>query len=427
MAYFILGFDEFAFEAIEEKDYLKAQKTWDEQIRKSAEPKFSWLINSSILSLLSDSAPSMSYENLQRIISQYASVVTHIDKIKADVLKSSKNTVDSSRVIEKTIDSFIEYASNSLYSSSTNHNLSLLKAFCNYPENAKDYAESKIILPCLNIIEDTIKDVEKILENKHEYIFYEEIENLKQHESLISELSQYVDNYKVKRLINDYAETAKRCSIFAYNELDNLEIATDLIEWADELPAYGETKDNITENKAILETNIKAKEVFEIYEPLLECLQADIHSIEDVRRLQQSYYDTYIALPYNARNHDETLINLTSAFVVKIINFCIEFYEKSMEEFISHKELFTLSLNLQICIDIFDNLQSYIVNGKTVDDLTNFLNHIKSEKNKVDDASNNRRQTSDSTPQQKSDSSLAKDIIGWVILIIIVSFLLDSC
>lgn len=411
--------DDFALEAIEEKDYLKAQKIWDEQIRKSAEPKFSWLINSNILSFLNDSAPNMSYEELQRMIIQYASVVTHIDKIKADVLKSSRNTVDSSKVIEWIIDSFIEHASNSPYNSSISHNLPLLQAFYDYPENAKDYAESKILLPCLNLIEDTIKDVEKILEDKHEYIFYDEIENLRQYESLIFELSHYVDNYKVKRLVNDYAETAKRCSIFAYNELDNLEIATELIEWADELPAYGETKDNITKNKATLENNIKDKEKFESYEPLLECLQIDIYSTEDARRLQQSYYDTYIALPYDAKNYDETLIKITSAFVAKIINFCIEFYKKSMEDFTNNKDLFTLSNELQKCINIVDRLQSYVVDEDTEDGLTYLHNHLNSEKSEVRNARKNRH--------QEPESSLLSTIIGWIVIIAIVSFLLDSC
>ena len=411
--------DDFALEAIEEKDYLKAQKIWDEQIRKSAEPKFSWLINSNILSFLNDSAPNMSYEELQRMIIQYASVVTHIDKIKADVLKSSRNTVDSSKVIEWIIDSFIEHASNSPYNSSISHNLPLLQAFYDYPENAKDYAESKILLPCLNLIEDTIKDVEKILEDKHEYIFYDEIENLRQYESLIFELSHYVDNYKVKRLVNDYAETAKRCSIFAYNELDNLEIATELIEWADELPAYGETKDNITKNKATLENNIKDKEKFESYEPLLECLQIDIHSTEDARRLQQSYYDTYIALPYDAKNYDETLIKITSAFVAKIINFCIGFYKKSMEDFTNNKDLFTLSNELQKCINIVDRLQSYVVDEDTEDGLTYLHNHLNSEKSEVRNARKNRH--------QEPESSLLSTIIGWIVIIAIVSFLLDSC
>lgn len=411
--------DDFALEAIEEKDYLKAQKIWDEQIRKSAEPKFSWLINSNILSFLNDSAPNMSYEELQRMIIQYASVVTHIDKIKADVLKSSRNTVDSSKVIEGIIDSFIEHASNSPYNSSINHNLPLLQAFYNYPENAKDYAESKILLPCLNLIENTIRDVEKSLEDKHEYIFYDEIENLRQYESLIFELSHYVDNYKVKRLVNDYAETAKRCSIFAYNELDNLEIATELIEWADELPAYGETKDNITENKATLENNIRDKEEFESYEPLLECLQIDIHSTEDARRLQQSYYDTYIALPYDTRNYDETLIKITSAFVTKIINFCIEFYKKSMEDFTNNKDLFTLSNEIQKCINIVDRLQSYVVDEDTEDGLTYLHNHLNSEKSEVRNARKNRH--------QEPESSLLSTIIGWIVIIAIVSFLLDSC
>ena len=419
--------DEFALEAIEEKDYLKAQKIWDEQIRKSVEPKFSWLINSSILSFLSESAPSMSYDELQRMINQYASVVTHIDKIKADVLKASKNTVDSIKVIEGIIDSFIEYASNSPYSSSINHNLPLLKAFYNYPENAKDYAESKILLPCLNLIEDIIKDVEQSLEDDYEYRFYEEVEKFKKHEGLIYELDLYVDNYKVKRLVNDYAETAKRCSIFAYNELDNLEIATELIEWADELPAYGETKDNITKNKATLEDNVRDKEKFDSYEPLLECLQTDIHSTEDAKRLQQSYYDTYIALPYDTRNYDETLINLTSAFVVKITNFCIELYKKSMEGFTSNKDLSALSNELQKCINIVDRLQSYVVDEDTEDALTGFQNHLESEKADVDDIRNNKHKSSNSDTNQESESSLLGTIIGWIIMIAIVSLLLDSC
>lgn len=419
--------DEFALEAIEEEDYLKAQKIWDEQIRKSVEPKFSWLINSSILSFLSASAPRMSYDNLQRMINQYASVVTHIDKIKADVLRASKNTVDSSRITEGIIDSFIEYASNSTHSSFNNHNLSLLKAFYNYPEYAKDYAESKILLPCLNLIEDIIKDVEKILEDKQEYRFYEEVEKLKQHEGLIHELDFYVDNYKVKHLVNEYAETAKRCSIFAYNELDNIEIATELIEWADELPAYGETKDNITENKATLEDNVKDKERFEIYEPLLECLQTDIYSIEDARRLQESYYDTYTTISYDTRNYDETLINLTSSFVVKITNFCIEIYKKSMEGFTSNKDLFKLSNELQKCINIIDRLQSYVVDEGTEDALAGFQNHLESEKADVDDIRNNKHQSSSSDTNQEPESSLLSTIIGWIILIAIVSFLLDSC
>jgi len=148
---------------------------------------------------------------------------------------------------------------------------------------------------------------------------------------------------------------------------------------------------------------------------------------EDARRLQQSYYDTYIALPYDTKNYDEALINLTSAFVFKIINFCIELYKKSMEDFTNNKDLSALSNELQKCINIVDRLQSYVVDEDTEDALTGFQNHLESEKADVDDIRNNKHKSSNSNTNQESESSLLSTIISWIVLIAIVSFLLDSC
>lgn len=98
-----------------------------------------------------------------------------------------------------------------------------------------------------------------------------------------------------------------------------------------------------------------------------------------------------------------------------------------MEGFTSNKDLFKLSNELQKCINIIDRLQSYVVDEGTEDALAGFQNHLESEKADVDDIRNNKHQSSSSDTNQEPESSLLSTIIGWIILIAIVSFLLDSC
>ena len=100
----------------------------------------------------------------------------------------------------------------------------------------------------------------------------------------IHELAEYSENYKVQSIINEYAEELRKCSIFAYNEMDDVNVAKELIEYAIELPMSSQVKDDIEKNRIQLKNVIQERENENLYATILSKLKVEITSLADAEQ-----------------------------------------------------------------------------------------------------------------------------------------------
>ena len=377
--------DEIAFEAIENNNYRKAYELWDSQILSSSNPKFSWLINANVISLFELKSSGFVYGKLYEVVERYGSIIKELDKIKTNALQSNKNIVDNSSISKTMIDSLVEYAS-----SMEGSVLELLGAFSGYAEDMKDYAESKIINPYITEIQDVIDEVEHGLTEEESWAVYGLVDKLKDKESLVRALDLYCNNYKVQRVVNDYADTAKRCSVFANNELEESGFAKDIIDWAHDLPAYGEVKNNIADNRNKLEEIIEEESVNKVFINIFGYLETEVYSIVDAEWLLNKMVAELNAIKVQNKKEEDLFKGLAGACAFKIFGKILEIYKGVFEEFEEHPDLDKLNTTIDECYNLASKIQReflYIdIDSETEESIKKAYAHISSERSDLQQA-----------------------------------------
>lgn len=349
--------DEIAFEAIKGNNFVKAYDLWDSQILSSSKPKFSWLINANVLSFFEMESSGISHDKIYRVIERYGAVTKDLEGIKAGVLQSNKNIVDSTATSKKLVDSLIEFATDNRTSNSKGSSLELLGAFTSYQHDIQEYAQSKITNPYILEIEEVIKEVRERLNEDTSWIIYSLADQLKEKESLIRELDLYCSDYKVQKLINEYAETAMRCSVFAHNKLEESDFAKEIIDWASDLPAYGETKSDILDNQNKLDEIIEEASISKTFTNVLECLDKDIYSFADAQWLLSKMVIELKAINVYGEKEIETFKNLSGACVFKLINKALELYREGFDSFKQDPDIDMLNATITECHSLISRIQ----------------------------------------------------------------------
>ena len=403
--------DELAFDAIKEGSLERAYDLWDKQIQRSADPKFSWLINSNVLYFFEIQKQGFSFSRFHQIVNNYGMLLQSIEQVKTEVLQSGKNTVNNSAIGEKLIDNLINYVKADGNDYFGQYNLELLETFSNYPVSFKDYATSKIMTPCLIKVEDIIGEVKQILEDGEDWAIYGAVEQLKGIEGLVRELDLYSNDYKVQSLINEYSKVANDCSFFILNELDDDAFAKEVASWVAELPAYGQTKNKIDEEQGILVEAIENKSIYQKFEGLVDYLKFELHSISDSEWLLNKIVGELRAISCQNEKEQQVYTRLASNSVFKLINYVFETYNESFETFKTNPDLNYLKSTVNQCYQLVLNIQTqfkYIkIEDKAKDYINKAVSHFGSEKNEIEKVSSQARGSNRLPVVRKPDKPMA--------------------
>lgn len=406
--------DELAFDAIKSGSLEKAYELWDKQIQRSTDPKFSWLINSNVLCFFEVKQQGFSFGRFYQIVGNYGQLLQSIEQVKTEVLQASKNTVDSVVIGEKLIDSLIEYVKADGNNYFGQYNLELLEAFSSYPVSFKDYANSRIITPCLIEVEEVIEEVKQILDDGEDWTIYGAIEQLKGLEGLVRELDLYSNDYRVQNLINEYSKVANDCSFFILNKLDDSSFATDVASWVAELPAYGQTKSKIDEEQDMLVEAIENKSIYQKFEGMIEYLKFELHSISDSEWLLNEIVKELRGITCENEKEQETYIKLASSSVFKLINHTFETYNESFDVFKISADLDYLKTIVNQCYQLLLNIQiqfRYIdIESKAQDYIVEAVSHFGKEKNDIEKIASRARGSNRLPTVRKPD----KPVVGGV-------------
>ncbi len=365
--------DEHALDTMEAGDVEKAIAIWRKQIDKNQQPKYSWLINSSVFYLTNSKESTVGYDRLYQIIGAYAAIIESMDVIKNEVLPSNKNTVDNKVVAERIVNNLLDYALSCNIKELGEYNLKAIKLFSGYSASLKNYVNTRVMTPLLSQVEEVIKKTEECLRNDDSWKIYNLIEKLKKYKSLVCELDLYSDDYRVQGLINDYAEIVQSCSIFAYNTLNEAEMAIELIKWADELPAYGETKTSITKSKKELEEAIAHVSAAKHFNKVIACLESDINTITDTQSLLNRMIGELKAIAIDNESEQALFRKIASACVVKLVNQTVKIYDNALQAFKQNPELDKLNIIIGQCYGLITNIQKEFMVIDLEDEAENYI------------------------------------------------------
>ena len=249
--------DELALECLENNHFEKACEIWRKQVLKSDVPHFSWLINYSTILFLQCYQSNEFEKNVHGALQILGSVVTHkLDELAEKIFQSTVVNIDKNSVGRKLTDIILDFIHAESATRKKENSFDLLSLFTTFPDDTKQYLLNRMTAPHIKILEEAIAWSRKQRKEKRS----DEIAGcnaLLRYRDSVNALFAYRTNYRVKSVLNDYACEVLDCSIYANNELDDTELAIELLNKALLLPSWDETADRIAENKQLL-TEIQA-------------------------------------------------------------------------------------------------------------------------------------------------------------------------
>ena len=367
--------DELALDCLSRGDLDKAYLIWSQQIEKSENPKFSWKLNRSVVSFFRMENDGFDEETLAI---GYV-IDDHFDELKNKIWGSNVPKVNNIEIWKKVVDNLLNYLDSLLDLPYGQYKLEVVNEFWSFPQEAKDYLEAKLFTPCIKLIEERIQYSENLRNQKITQDFKVNTKSLSQHESLIHELAEHSDNYKVQSIINEYAEEVRKCSIFAYNEIDDINLASNLIQFADALPVSSQVKDSIEENKTQLQAAIQNKENENLYTTIFNHLKIGISSLSDAEK-SVSLYKRELA---KIQNKDAAYIQTSSICVNVVLEYLIDVFNQVREDFPSNKDFNKLYTTAKKVKDITHSLKTFNVEPQIAERLNKNWTVINSEYNNI--------------------------------------------
>lgn len=374
--------DELAIECIENNNVQKAYEIWNQQISKSGnEAKFSWRLNRAILSLFWSQSSDFDSGNFESALEDLGYLTDeHFYEVQEFVFGASTKNIDSAQVNKKIIDAILKFVSGLEDQPYGEYCIGLLNEFWSFSSSSKDYVQTKLFAPCLNQIDTFIQNSKKLREDENSN-FLNNFNGLKEVEDLIYELDEFSENYKIQNIINEYAEEVRKCSLYANNQLDNRNLAYDLITWAEQLPSYGQISQDIQTNKEQLVDLIENDKFEQTYSTITDYIKRDLHSIDDASKVVNLFKLELAKINV----HNEMYYTMSSYCITKILNFLIDEFNESSDRLERDKNLENFfRVSTSIC-DVMAKLRDFDMNSEVEERLENNYQNVRSQ---VDEAKN---------------------------------------
>ncbi|WP_180048637.1 PspC domain-containing protein [Acinetobacter sp. YH12144] len=372
--------DDLAIECIENNAVQKAFEIWDQQISKDEnEAKFSWRLNRAVISLFRSQAPQFDSTNFELALADLGYLTDeHFEEVKDFVFGNNSVNVNQPQVVKKIIDELIGFVSNLEEQPYGEHYLDLLNEFWTFNSDLQDYIQTKLFAPCINQIEIAIQK-SKQLRDAENSSSINQYNGLKEVEDLIYEIDEFSENYKIQNIINEYANEVRRCSLYAYNQMDNRDLAYELISWAEALPSYGQVAQDIEKNKEELIDLIENDKFEEIYATITDYIKRDLHSIDDARKVLNVFKIELAKVDV----HNEMYYTVSSYCVTKILNYLIDEFNEASDRLERDKNLegfYRVAVSVR---DVMAQLRNFEKSSEVKERLENNYRSISSQANEV--------------------------------------------
>lgn len=321
--------DELALECLENKHFDKAVEIWRKQILKSGVPHFSWLINYSTLLFLACHQNNDFEKNIKTAMQIVGNLLSHkLDDLAEKIFTTTVAHFDKVTIGKKLTETILEFIVPALASRKLEEKIGLLTLFDAFPDEAKQHLIQRFTAQPIKSLEEAIA-YSSDLRTNHDGSEIARGNSLLSYDAAVEQLLPYASNYRVKAVLNDFANEVLECSIYANNELKDTKLAMTLLDVALSLPSWDATAVRIAENKELL-INIQA---------------------EQQEQEQCSAIIEYAELPIKSLTHAKIVINVQlqelnkldvvhSTFVMvssvctnHILNYLIDTFNKEMKLF----------------------------------------------------------------------------------------------
>jgi len=414
--------DELALECLEARNVDKACELWTDQINKKSQAKFSWLLNRTVLQFINSNQNSFDKVIFDRALEDLGCLLDdYWDEVKEIVLGGSSK-LDHFQVLKNIVDHILLYIETLDSKPYGLGGAQLLYEFSSFPSAAQDYVELKIFNPLIDEIQSSIEKSRAYrLDQDHLDLELELIvtNHLDEFDSLIYELDEFSENYKIKAIINDYVEEIRLLSIFVHNELKDNKGALWLINRAIELPSYSPVRADVEEAKFKLDQLFEEAEKEQLYTTVFSELNQKLTSLPEAQIRLNLFKKELSKIP----NKDEYYLSVSSICVNHILNFMIDAFNNAVDNQNLNRNINNLhSVAKQVC-NITAQLSSFSMDAETKTRFNNNFNTIKSELSSIESIKNQVSRNENSSITSES----GKFELPWWVWIVGFCLLLAMC
>lgn len=325
--------DELALECLENKHFDKAVEIWRKQILKSGVPHFSWLINYSTLLFLACHQNNDFEKNIKTAMQIVGNLLSHkLDDLAEKIFTTTVAHFDKVTIGKKLTETILEFIVPALASRKLEEKIGLLTLFDAFPDEAKQHLIQRFTAQPIKSLEEAVA-YSSDLRTNHDGSEIARGNSLLTYDAAVEQLLPYASNYRVKAVLNDFANEVLECSIYANNVLHDIKLAMTLLDEALTLPSWDATALRIAENQQLL---------------------IDIQA-EQQEQEQCSAIIDYAELPIKSLTHAKVVINVQlqelskldvaySTFVMvssvcanQILNYFIDTFNKELKLFEERK------------------------------------------------------------------------------------------
>jgi hypothetical protein len=320
--------DAKALAALATGDHSQALATWNHELSKSGQRRYSSRLNRAVLKLwLATGGSTFDRAKFVEALEDIGFVVDdHLDESVDEVLGAAAVGLNRDALWRRVVDNLLTIAQ-SIPGKPYGTNAMALVGICwSFPPSTLDYIKNQVTNPVLERVEATVeasKAVRSQAKNASELLANHEF---KEAEELLMELQDIlgVDDQRFQTVSNDFAQELCNCAIKAYNEFDDLDISSKLIAWSAQIPSFGQVKVRIVENRETLDENVEQDKKERLLAPIAEALEVTPQSIPDAQVKLNSLKVMLTSLKSKLGASDPLYIGASSRCAHYILGYAID-------------------------------------------------------------------------------------------------------
>ena len=302
----------------------------DKKISATSQPKYSWRLNRSTLTLAKLAIGTVEPVLFRRLYADIGTVLSdHADDLLEEAAVDREGAFELNQIFEKVVVDLLGVARQ--YYDKADNQLEWISLFAEFPRASKKYVQLKIVNPIIQQLQDAIEHSEQLRAQK-DLGALRDFNQLKQVEGMLEQLHAILgdEDLSFKAIANAYVDEICDCSLLAHNHFDETALAVKLIQWASQLPSYGSIQQNIVEKKQQLEEILRDQAESESYTPIFEELKKPIYNVNQASdRLFNLQRQLQIIKNKQGRGGQYT--EMSSICVGHILNFLIEDVNQAQE------------------------------------------------------------------------------------------------
>ncbi len=333
--------DELALDSLASGSAEIANELWVKQLAKKGSKKYTWRLNKSILHLINACRKKIDISEMDKALENLGFVIDDdLEESVRDVLAGNDSGLNQDSLWRRVVDEIVAIIQSSPNNPYGNNAIKVLDSLWSFPEDAREYAASKILNPLIEKVNDAIKLSEDIRSNDDIELLKKK-NKLDQVENIIWEIKEVLgeDDTRFQTVANAFADEVCACAVKALNDFKKPKLSMELILWADSLPSFSRIKVRIVDNLDNISSWLEDDEEDEIFGEIVKKIKLNVFTLTQAATLLEDMKRLLAEIKLKVGGSDKRYLTSSSACAHHILEFLIDTVNSAHDTFKNTKNL----------------------------------------------------------------------------------------